>query len=130
MEALDSLKDHAREFTEATGINIELVEEGNRIFILLKRVRLSPGLRPDVSDVLFIADTQYPLSTLDMFWTEVEVVWSDGAVPRCADAIEEYVGRRWRRFSWHANLPSSPARNRLLDHLAFVEARWAEERKP
>lgn len=129
MAALDTLKDHAREFTEVTGTTVALVEEGDRIFVLLRQVRLPPGLRLSVTDILFIADKQYPLSALDMFWTDVEVVWSDGTVPRSAETIETYLGRRWRRFSWHTNGPSSPARNRLLDHFAFMEARWVAEKK-
>jgi len=128
MSALETLREHAREVTEATGIRVDLVEETNRIFVVLRDVPLPPGLLVPVSDVLFIADKQYPLSALDMFWTDIGVSWSDGTVPRSADTFETYKGRTWRRFSWHANGVSSPTRNRLLDHFAFMEARWAEEK--
>jgi hypothetical protein len=131
MSALEALQEHAKEFKEATGIGVELVEEGNRIFAVLKQVSLPAGLMVSASDVLFITDKQFPLSALDMFWTSVDVVWSDGTVPKSAESIETYLGRTWRRFSWHTNgAVSGPSRNRLLDHFAFMEARWAAEKRP
>jgi hypothetical protein len=131
MSALEALEEHAKEFTEATGIAVELIEEGNRIFVILKQVPLPAGLMVSATEALFITDKQYPLSAMDMFWTSVDVVWSNGTVPKSAESIETYLGRKWRRFSWHTNgAVSGPSRNRLLDHFAFMEARWEAEKRP
>ncbi len=96
--------------------------------VVLRAVILPPGrFRVATSDVLFLADQQYPLSALDMFWTGVDVVRADGGVPQNADSIEIYLGRPWRRFSWHRNGAWNPAGNGLLDHYAVMEQRWAVE---
>lgn len=128
MSAIEVLRKHAEEFTAATGVVIELRQEASRIFVLLKKVHI-PGsvFRVPASDMLFIADLMYPLSAMDMFWVEPEVVRSDGAVPQNADAIESYLGRQWRRFSWHRNGVWNPAGNPLLDHYAFAECRLTAE---
>ena len=110
---------------------VEVVERDQQALVLLRKVPLPPGVfRLSESDVLFIADQQYPLSALDMFWTDVGVVRADGTVPKNAEVIQTYLDRQWRRFSWHRNGVWSPARNGLLDHYVFMEARWAAEKKP
>jgi hypothetical protein len=128
MSALQELEKHAVGLQEATGIIAQLIPEDSRIFVLLPKVQLPSGLlRVDQTDVLYITDQQYPFSAMDMFWTEVDVVRPDGSIPQGAEAIEQYLGRSWRRFSWHRNGIWNPAGNPLLDHYCFMEARWAKE---
>lgn len=131
MTAREILDRHAAEFQEATGLQIELGEDGaGRIFIVIRQVPFPLGLfGVDKSDVLFITDRQYPYSALDMFWTEPPVVRANGTVPQGADSIETYLDRQWRRFSWHRNGLWNPAGNGLLDHFAFMESAWATEAK-
>ena len=128
MVVTGELARHAQELREATGLAVDLIEEGDRVFVLLHQVPLPPGyFRLAATDVLFITDRQYPCSALDMFWTELDVVRPDGRIPQGGDSIETYLGRSWRRFSWHRNGVWDPARNGLLDHFAFMESRWALE---
>lgn len=129
MPDLKELHDHAKELTEITGVVVEITVRPDRVYILLRKVPLPVGLfRLAETDVLFITDQQYPLSALDMFWTEVGVVRADGSMPQSADSIESHLDRQWRRFSWHRNGGWNPARNGLLDHFAFMEARLAEKK--
>lgn len=117
------------ELARATGLQVETLEDGGRLFILIHDMPLPPAhFRVSCTDVLFHTDQQYPLSAMDMFWVHPEVLYPDGAIPQGADAIESYVGRQWRRFSWHRNGVWNPAGNPLLDHFAFMEARLAEAR--
>jgi hypothetical protein len=122
------LQHHAERFREETGVPIELIEDGLRIFILLRKVPLPPGLfRLNATDILFITDQQYPFSALDMFWTELDVVRPNGSIPQNVELIETYLNRQWRRFSWHCNGAWNPTSNGLRDHYAFVESRWVAE---
>jgi hypothetical protein len=126
----EPLREHAAALTAATGIPASVIEEGVRLYVLLEKMELPKGaFRVNSSDILFIADQQYPLSSMDMFWTEVEVVRPDGATPQGGDSIESYLARNWRRFSWHRNGIWNPAGNPLLDHFALMEARLALELK-
>ena len=129
--ALLKLREHASELTELTGIDVEIAEQApTRIFVVLKTVTLPvDAFRLAHSDVLFVADYQYPTSALDMFWTELDVVGADGSIPASADQIEHYVGRSWRRFSWHRNGIWDPRRNGLLDHYELTLDRLCRERK-
>lgn len=128
MAISNELRQHAEELHQATGVTVELVEEGGRIFVLLHNIPLPSALfKLGSTDVLYVTDQQYPFSTMDMFWTEVDVLCPDGSIPQNADIIETYLGRQWRRFSWHRNGVWNPARNGLLDHFAFMEARWTAE---
>lgn len=129
MTARETLERHAEELRQATSLTVEISEgDGNRIYVLIRQVPLPPGLfNVGTSDVLFLADRQYPLSALDMFWTEVPVVRANGTVPQGAKQIESYLNRQWRRFSWHRNGVWNPAGNGLLDHFSFMEAAWATE---
>jgi hypothetical protein len=62
-----------------------------------------------------------------MFWTDVGLVRPDGSAPQGAEVIETYLDRQWRRFSWHRQGVWNSAGNPLLDHYAFMEARWTLE---
>jgi hypothetical protein len=127
--ALLRLGEHAGELTELTGIEVDVTEEPpDRILVVLKELTLPAGAyRLAHSDVLFVADYQYPASALDMFWTEPELVRSDGAIPASAEVIEHYAGRAWRRFSWHRNGIWDPRRNGLLDHYELTLDRLCRE---
>jgi Prokaryotic E2 family E len=131
MAALDELRRHADELEKETGIRIQLVESGVQIFVVLEKVPLPVGLyRLATSDVLFITDQQYPVSAMDMFWTEVDVVRPDGTIPAGGDSIETYLDRQWRRFSWHRNGIWKPIGNCLMDHFEFMQARFAQDVTP
>lgn len=122
------LEHHIAEFRVQLGLDAEVTLEGNRIFIVIKKAPLPPMVfRIKSSDILFMTDSQYPFSALDMFWTEVDVIRKDGGAPQGAELIENYIGRAWRRFSWHRNGLWNPASNGILDHYSFVESRWALE---
>lgn len=128
MAALDTLRAHAEEFTRITEIATEVVEAGSQLLVVLKGVRPPAGLFAlEVTDIAFITNRMYPMSAMDMFWTDVGLTRADGRIPQGATAIEAYIGRQWRRFSWHRNGVWSPNRNGVLDHFAFVEAGWAAE---
>lgn len=126
MAARDELEKHAKELSNSTGLKAEIIDQGNRLFVVLSKVTLQAGsARVTSTDVLFIADTQYPLSAMDMFWTEVDVVRPDGTSFEGSDTFEEYLGRKWRRFSYHRNGVWNPGGNPLMDHFAFMETRWS-----
>jgi hypothetical protein len=128
--ALSELRCHVDELTQVVGVAVEIHEEGAQVFIILRGLPLPPGsYRVPQSDVLFITDTQYPMSAMDMFWTNVDVLLPDGAIPLNADSIETYLGRQWRRFSWHRNGVWNPRGNPLLDHYEFMLARFAQDVK-
>lgn len=128
MTARETLERHTKEFGQVTGLAVDIVEEGNRICVVIRQVPLPPGLFAVArSDILFIADKQYPDSALDMFWAEVPVVRANGAVPQGANQIERYLDRDWRRFSWHRHGKWNPSSNGLLDHFAFIESAWVKE---
>ncbi len=128
MTARDLLARHMAELAERVGINGEVQEADGHLFVVLEKVPLpSAAFLLASTDVLFIADYQYPLSAPDMFWTSPEVLRPDGTVPKGAEWVETYLGRRWRRFSWHRQGAWRPTGNRLLDHFALMEERFAIE---
>lgn len=129
MTGSDLLRKHLAELEEQVGVRGDVIEDGMQLYVLLHKAPLPEGLfQLAESDILFVTDQQYPLSAMDMFWTEVGVLCTDGSVPQNADSIEHYLERPWRRFSWHRNEVWNAAGNPLLDHYAFMEARWDAER--
>lgn len=125
------LERHLREFEEATGLTARVHEGSGQIFIVIEKAPLPPGCyRVDRSDLLFVGDVQYPMSSLDMFWAEPEVVRPNGEIPAGGDSIETYLDRQWRRFSWHRNGLWNPGGNGILDHYEFVQDRFAKDSTP
>ena len=130
MSSNPSLDKHAAELGEAVGLVVEVHQEGNRLFVVLQGYHPPDGVsKVSLTDVLVMTDTQYPFSAMDMFWTDLEVVRPDGSAFEGSDSIEEYLGRRWRRFSYHRNGVWNSSGNPLLDHFAFMETRWTGKAK-
>jgi hypothetical protein len=128
MAAAAELRQHADELERQTGVKVDIVEDGAQRFVILNALSLPPNAyQVAVSDVLFITDAQYPISAMDMFWTDLAVVLPDGSIPAGGESIETYCGRQWRRFSWHRNGIWSPQGNPLLDHFEFMQARFAKD---
>lgn len=128
MSAKELLEKHAEELADITGRTINVIQDGTRLFTLFHDYSLPNGIsRAEKTDVLFITDFQYPLSAMDMFWTDIAVVRLDGSFFEGSEAIEDYVGRKWRRFSYHRNSIWNPAGNPLIDHFAFMETRWTRK---
>jgi hypothetical protein len=99
-----------------------------QVYITLRTLPLPEGVYTvAATDVLFITDSQYPLSAMDMFWTDPAVLRRDGSVPAGGESIETYLRRPWRRFSWHRNGAWNPVGNCLLDHFEFMQARFAQD---
>jgi hypothetical protein len=126
--ALEELRRHADDLTEKTGLRVDIEQEGMQVFVILREVVLPLGTyQVGGTDVLFITDAQYPLSAMDMFWTDPAVLRPDGSPSQGAESLETYRGRQWRRFSWHRNGIWNPNGNPLLDHFEFTQARFAQE---
>ena len=61
MPDLKELRDHARELTDVTGVVVEIIERGDRVYVLMKKVRLPVCVyRLTESDVLFITRLPIP----------------------------------------------------------------------
>jgi Prokaryotic E2 family E len=128
MPGAELLKAHLGELCERIGASGRVEEAGDRLFVVLDRLALPPGVfNREHSDVLFIAERNYPFAAMDMFWVEPDLLRADGAVPANADSVETYLGREWRRFSWHRQGVWRITGNPLLDHYALMEARFAIE---
>ena len=113
------------ELLRKDGAEVEVIEEGTRFYVVLKGFQLPNGTyRPASTDLMVIADYQYPLSRLDMYWTDPHVRLPSGALPQAADQFEQYAARRWQRWSWH--YPSwDPALHNLRTHVEVFRDRLA-----
>lgn len=95
---------------------------GNRIYIVFDRYPLPKGWNKTDTRLLLITDVSYPNSKLDMFWVDPDLALDGGKIPQAGDAIENYLGQQWRRFSWHVN-KWNPAVDNLVSYLGTVNAR-------
>ena len=128
MSAKDVLAAHAKELACNTGLAIDVIQDGGRLFTLIHDFDLPSGVsKVEKTDVLLVSDFQYRFSAMDMFWTDIAVVRPNGSLFENSDSIEEYVGRKWRRFSYHRNGIWNPVGNPLIDHFVFMETRWTKK---
>jgi hypothetical protein len=122
------LREHAQQLSLHLNRPVFVLNEGGQFFVVVEQAALLPGAyNVAASDILLIGDHQYPMSAMDMFWMEEPVTLANGSIPGHASAIEHYIGRQWRRWSWHRNGLWTPGVDDLLSHWAFVEACWTKE---
>jgi hypothetical protein len=113
---VDVLRSHGHEVT--------IVDEPPRFYVVISGLDLPDTYTPATTDLMFMADYQYPTSALDMFWTDPHVSCAaTGAMPQNADLIERYIDRDWQRWSWHYTW--NPSCHTLMSHLEVFFARLA-----
>lgn len=108
------------------GFLYELVEDGGRIFVLFKGYALPDGLyNVDKTDLLIYTTPHYPNAGFDMFWVEEKLMLKNGSPPKNGDAVENYLGRNWRRFSYHPyNVKAwNPSEDSVVTFMGYVEQR-------
>jgi len=101
----------------------EVVEEGGFAHLIFRDFQTSAHFNSPSTTLLIRVPLSYPDAGLDMFWTDPALLHADGSVPTGAENMEPFVGRPWRRFSWHHN-GWNATHNNLLTHLAFVRRRF------
>lgn len=82
------------------GVSVEVIEEHPRYFVVVRGFVLPRPYEPQVTDLMVMADYQFPQSALDMFWTDPHVTIG-GVLPQNADQFAQFLGRNWQRWSWH-----------------------------
>lgn len=105
------------------GFEIEPIESDQRIYLVFHRFKLGESYAPTESDLLVFTSLQYPNAGFDMFWVDESVKLATGGLPQAGDQIEVYLGRRWRRFSWHLHRPWNPSVDSLTSWICTVEER-------
>jgi hypothetical protein len=114
------------EFLKECGYVFQMIEEGQRIYIIFKDYQLPPGVyNLDKTDLLIFTTQFYPNAGFDMFWVTEELKLKNGNPPRNADSLENYLGRRWRRFSYHPYTarPWNPSEDNVVSFMGNVEKR-------
>jgi hypothetical protein len=108
------------------GFAYELVEDGGRIFIVFKDYQLPPNLyNLEKTDLLIFTTPHYPNAGFDMFWVDEKLRLSNGGVPKNGDSLENYLGRNWRRFSYHPynQKPWNPSDDNAVTFMGYVDQR-------
>lgn len=106
------------------GYRIEATQEGSRLYLIFRDFPLGPNFQPQKSDLLVYTTVDYPNAGFDMFWVSPDVKLANGGVPKAAESVETYLGRQWRRFSWHLNRPWNAGRDSLHSWMSHVEERF------
>ena len=101
---------------------VEVLEDSSFVNLVLKDFPLGGGFNLPSADLLIRVPLSYPDTGPDMFWTDPRVLLSNGQEPQAANVREQYLGREWRRFSWHRSRWDT-VRDDLLSYLEFVRHR-------
>lgn len=110
---------------QALGHDVAISEEPPRFYVLISDLELPPCYEPRTTTLMMMADYQYPMSALDMFWTDPDVRRADnGSFPQNADSIEQHISRSWQRWSWHYG-GWDPSVHSVLTHLEVFFDRLA-----
>lgn len=117
----------AREIGELKDLfMIEVQEDPSFVNLIFKSFPVGPGFNATSADLLIRIPLSYPDAGPDMFWTDPVLTLDNGCIPQAADSIETYIGRQWRRFSWHHNRWNSLTDN-LHSYIEFVRNRLKQK---
>ena len=111
---------------EEQGRVCEIAEDGQRIFIVFKDYALPQGVyNLAKTDLLIFTTPHYPNAGFDMFWVSPDLKLQNGGIPKGSDSIESYLGRSWRRFSYHPYnaKPWNPSEDSVVSFVSYVEQR-------
>jgi hypothetical protein len=111
------------------GHEIEVTEDPDFINLIFKNFKLGDGYSRATSDLLLRMPRSYPDAGPDMFWVSPEVTLASGSLPQAAESVENYLGRNWRRFSWHRpGNKWNPTVDNLHGQIEFIDRRLREKK--
>jgi hypothetical protein len=108
------------------GFGCEAIEEDQRIFIFFKDFPLPNGLyNIEKTDLLIFTANLYPNCGFDMFWVDDKLTLKNGTIPKNGEQLQTFLGRRWRRFSYHpySVKPWNPSQDNLSSFVEYVQQR-------
>lgn len=114
------------ELLKERGFTFDFLEENQHIYILFRKFPLpSQVYNMETTDLLIFTTPQYPCAGFDMFWTDQNLALKGDTIPQGADAIEMYLERDWRRFSYHPyqDTPWNPAVDNVGMYVEYVMQR-------
>jgi len=104
------------------GYSVDVHRENNQILVVIEKYRVPSGWNKSEATLLLITDIGYPNSKMDMFWTDLDFKLSGERIPQAGDAVQPFLGKQWRRFSWHVQ-KWNPAVDNVITYLGTVDAR-------
>jgi len=109
------------------GYEIEAQEQGNEVFVIIKGYELPNHYNRSHTDILFRIPQSYPNGKLDMFWVDPQLTLENGQIPERANVNQDWLGKTWRRYSWHPQ-KWNPGYDNILTFFEFIETRLAMEK--
>jgi len=107
--------------------SIDVIEDAEILNVIFKDFPLGEGFNLERTDILLRVPRSYPDSGPDMFWTHPTLTLANGQVPLNADALESYVSKQWRRFSWHRQ-SWNPSVDNIHGNMEFIRKRLKEKK--
>jgi len=108
--------------------NVEVHEDPNSVYLIVHGFPTSQLYNRPTVTLLLQVPRPYPDAGLDMFWTDEDLRLANGSIPQAGDVIENHLGRRWRRFSWHPQFGGSgkwdPNIHNVRSYLTFIGRRF------
>jgi len=105
-----------------TGYSVDVHRENNQILVVVEKYRVPSGWNKPETTLLLVTDIGYPNSKMDMFWTDLDFKLSGDKIPQAGEAVQPFLGKQWRRFSWHVQ-KWNPAVDNIVTYLGTVDAR-------
>lgn len=108
------------------GFVYEVVEENPRIFIIFKNYPLPTGVyNTEKTDLLVFTTPYYPNAGFDMFWVDQGLLLRNNTIPQGAGSVETYLGKSWRRFSYHPYnaKPWNPSEDSVVSFISYAAQR-------
>lgn len=108
------------------GFNYEIIEEGPKVHIHFKDFPLPLNLyNNEKTDLLIFTTSHYPNAGFDMFWTDVDLRLKNDIIPKQAEHVEVFLGKSWRRFSYHPYQTTSwnPTDDNIESFVGYVQQR-------
>ena len=102
----------------------KLVNEGNKVGLIIENYRLPRGYTPEKSDLLLLVPIDYPAGRIDMFYFDPEVLREDGS-SIAASGPESHFERTWQRWSRHYEW--RPGVDSVATHVTYVENQLISE---
>ena len=95
----------------------KLVDEGEKVGLVIRNYRLPSGYTPEKSDLLLLIPSDYPAGMIDMFYFHPEISREDGSSFAALNQARHFE-RIWQRWSRHYEW--RPGVDSIITHVAYV----------
>ena len=121
----DALNTNIRQAEKWKGVRAETKKSSDQIYVIFRDYPIPVlNYNKKITDIMIMTTSEYPKTSLDMFFTPPDIRLADGSVPNATSPVQ-HLDAEWLQWSIHPYRNGwDPFKDDLVGFLCYIDKRF------